>query len=186
MSPSTPGADWPAALAGTESTTYLLLDTSGVPSTVWLAAAIGTHLAVGLAVGTLAATVDDRANPRYGLVGAGLPDLDFLLEPLALGWPLVHRGLLHTPAFWVVVLGVLALTSRSRRALAPLAAGLLSHLVIDSLTPKGVVWLYPLSGSVGVSTGVHSYAGDAILLALSGLVVLLARDEWGGVKRRGG
>ena len=144
-------------------------------STVWLAAAIVTHLAVGLAVGTLVAARDERADPRYGLVGAGLPDLDFLLVPLGLGWPLVHRGLVHTPLFWVAVLGVTAVGSRSRRALAPLAAGLLSHLVIDTLTLTGIAWLYPLPHAVGFSTGVHSYVGDALLLAAAGLVVLAAR-----------
>lgn len=67
-------------------------------------------------------------NPLYVLAGALLPDLDYPLRSL-------HRKLFHNVWFAGLVYWLGGL---------PFAVGVLSHLVLDSLTPMGVNWLWPI------------------------------------------
>lgn len=145
--------------------------------TAWLLAAVGTHLAVGYALGHVLAAVDGRVDPRLGLVGAGVPDLDLALS---LGWPLVHRGLLHTPLFGGGLLLAAYARWRSRAPVLALGVGFLSHLVIDSLTPKGIMWLFPHPASYAVPVGAHGRTADALLLGASATAVYAARRATDG------
>ena len=168
----------------------------------YVAVAIATHAALGYAlVRTLTA-----CPPSVGAVAGVAPDVDLLFGPVLLGpslsFPLVHRGVLHTPAFLALVVGGLLLAGRvranasgrdpgaggvGRSGRAPVAGSVslgvgvayFSHLAIDSLTRSGIMWLYPLSDhSFGLALGVHGVAGTTILwLGSIGLV------RWGG---RGG
>lgn len=141
---------------------------------VFLVGAWVTHAAVGYAL--VRAFVD--AAP---LVGAGfgvLPDVDFLL-PAAWEYPFVHRGLTHTPTFALVVVAVVygGWRDRSLAAGAGLATG--SHLLIDSLSPTGIPWTFPVGGQVGLGLPVHGPA--ATVLLWTGVAALLAWD----LRRRG-
>ena len=97
-------------------------------------------------------------NPVYTLAGALLPDLDTVC---------CHRKILHNlwVSFVFLYFGGLSLF-----------IGYLSHLVLDSLTPWGVNWLYPfpapkLRGPVRTGSFADYVMGAAFLI-LSVLVIL--------------
>lgn len=68
-----------------------------------------------------------------------------------------HRGVMHTPVFYLVCNSLLwllaamfmpdipALSVSWGWLILALAAGEFSHLVLDSLNPSGIMWLYPLT-----------------------------------------
>lgn len=133
---------------------------------MFLLVAIATHALVGYA---LVRTFTEE-SPALGALWGVAPDADFLLPDW--GFPLVHRGITHTPAALLVVAGVAALAGRRRLASAVvLAAG--AHLLVDSLTTTGIMWLYPLSTEFfAVDLDAHRPAGTALLWAASlGLLV---------------
>lgn len=77
----------------------------------------------------------------YAIIGGLLPDADIWLA----AWlPIAHRGIMHTPVFTAFSSGVVYLVSNRRQVALALAVGMLSHLYLDSLTPMGIQWLYPL------------------------------------------
>ncbi|WP_049904358.1 metal-dependent hydrolase [Natrialba asiatica] len=127
---------------------------------LFLLGAFATHAFVGYALVRGCTDVDPRLGLAFGL----LPDGDFLF-PADWGWPFVHRGLTHTPLFAVGLLAGLYLASRNRSV--ALAGGLAigSHLAIDSLSPMGIRWLFPLRTAWNPSPGlaVHSPAATALL-----------------------
>lgn len=53
-----------------------------------------------------------------------------------------HRGFCHTIQF---ILVVLALTWITPIPYIPILFGLFAHLILDTLNPKGIMWLYPFS-----------------------------------------
>lgn len=132
----------------------------------FLALAIATHAVVGA---TLAYAVGSR--PLVGAVGGTFADVD-LLFPATLGFPFVHRGLTHTPV--VLVAAVLVCHAlRGRKAALGLGVGYLSHLLLDTLTTKGILWFYPLSTvSIGGGFPVHAWIPTAVLWIGSGLLYL--------------
>ncbi len=127
---------------------------------LFVGGALLTHAAVGYAL--VRALTD--ADPRLGLLFGVLPDGDFLF-PAGLGFPFVHRGLVHTP---VVLLAVVALVSALRRREVATAAGvaLASHLLIDGLSPAGIMWLYPVTAAPSPGLPVHGPVGTAALWLL--------------------
>lgn len=177
---------------------------------LYLLVAFATHAVVGYAVVRGLGDAWGRADlpPAVGAVGALLPDVDLFLGPV-LGLPVVHRGVLHTPAaalafaggVWLVgsLAGSLGRSSgRSLDALGPLrvdaprrvaaafGVGLFTHLLIDTATNAGIMWLYPAStarASLGVP--IHGAAGTAVLW-LSALAVVLAGPRIGRWIRDGG
>lgn len=134
---------------------------------LFLAVAVLTHSAVGYAVTRV------TGNPAAaGLQGGVLPDVD-LLFGARLSFPFVHRGLLHTPLFVVLAAAVAYLRTRERETATAVLLGGLSHLVVDSFTAAGVIWLYPLdTRSFGVGWGVHDPLQTVLLW--SGAVVAVA------------
>ena len=62
-----------------------------------------------------------------------------------------HRGVIHTPVFILLcgaVLGALSFFADGLPGgalIAGLLVGMLSHLVLDSLNPSGIMWLWPVS-----------------------------------------
>lgn len=144
---------------------------------LFLAGAFATHALVGYA---LVRGFTD-ADPRLGVVFGLFPDADFLF-PVAWEWPFVHRGLTHTPLFAALV--VLGTTALLRDRTAGIAVGLAigSHLVIDSLSPKGIDWLFPLQTSWSPGLSVHGLVATVLLWTAS--IGLLAWQT--GVFRRSG
>ncbi|MEF8807538.1 metal-dependent hydrolase [Natronomonas sp.] len=143
-----------------------LSDVGTLDYAVYLLVAFATHAFVGY---VLVATLTD-APPLLGAAVALAPDADFLF-PAELGFPFVHRGITHTPAFAAACLLAGYALDADRDVLA--AAGLVygSHLLVDSLTPTGVMWLYPLSeASFNVATGGHSALSTAAIWALFGAI----------------
>lgn len=138
---------------------------------LYLLVAIATHCVLGYALARAAVGTAGAA----GMAGALAPDVDLLTGPQ---WPapFVHRGLTHTPLFAVVLVGAAYLLA-GRRAAAAVGLGVTSHLVVDSLTASGIMWLYPLSDhSFGLAAGVHGPAPTLALWALAG--GLVARARW--------
>lgn len=82
-----------------------------------------THVIGGYLAGVLVGV-----NPWLAAVGALVPDIDYPIRPL-------HRKLLHN--VWTAALAYFL-------AGPALAVGVLSHLVLDSLTPMGVNWCWPV------------------------------------------
>lgn len=137
---------------------------------VFLGVAFATHGIVGYA---LVRSFTD-ARPATGFLLALVPDVD-LLFPATWGAPFVHRGITHTPAF-VLTVAAAAYAIHRENAIA-LAVGLAagSHLAIDSLSPKGVMWLFPLEVRASPGLPVH---GPAITLLLwTFAVAIVIRDE---------
>lgn len=125
-----------------------------------------THLAAGLCTGFLiAAKTGGNAGPAVlaSAVGALLPDIDQPRSyigrkaPVSYGAYLVagHRGLFHS-LIGAAGAALLALTALHKWAPVysslwlPLVAGYLSHLVLDTLNPSGVPWLWPLKQRVSI------------------------------------
>ncbi len=101
----------------------------------------------------------------YGMVGGLLPDADLLLDA---GYPLTHRGLVHTPLAAVVAAAILFLVTGRRGPAAGLATGYLSHLFLDTFTYSGIRWLYPVQDTP-VS---FAFVGYADVTANLGVMVL--------------
>jgi len=134
---------------------------------LYLAVAVLTHGLVGYAV--------VRGFTGYpavaGAVGAVVPDVDLLFGPV-LAVPLVHRGAVHTPAALAVVVSVGLFLGASRAGLAAFAVGFLSHLLLDSGTSAGIMWLFPASSArLALDLPVHGLSGTAVLWLASLAVV---------------
>jgi len=125
-----------------------------------------THLAAGLCTGFLIAAKaggDISLVVLASAVGALLPDIDQPRSyigrkvPVSYGAYLIagHRGLFHSLAGAVGV-ALVALVALQKWTPAysflwlSLAAGYLSHLVLDTLNPSGVPWLWPLKQRLSV------------------------------------
>lgn len=140
----------------------------------YLAFAIGTHAAVGYAVVRLLTS----GPPVVGVLVGVAPDLD-LLFGTSLAFPFVHRGLFHTPFLLVVLLGLLLLADSPRWVVVGVAGAFLSHLVIDTFTNAGIMWLYPLSMHFfAADIAIHSTVGNLALWAMA-----LVTIRWGGRNR---
>lgn len=133
--------------------------------------AVLTHAMIGY---TIVSAMREPA-PIAGVVGAILPDVDLLFAP-AWSFPLVHRGVTHTPlcgAVIVVCVGIWQYSRSSPRLsslylFSPLpkavTLGYGSHLIVDSFTASGVPWLYPITAvGYGIDAGIHGVEASLIL-----------------------
>ncbi|ELZ09292.1 membrane-bound metal-dependent hydrolase [Halovivax asiaticus JCM 14624] len=137
---------------------------------VFLAIAFATHAFVGYTLVRAFTTAD----PRLGLLFGLLPDADFLF-PAALEWPFVHRGISHSPFAWLVfVAAALAVRDRTVGLAVGFAYG--SHLLLDSLSPKGIQWLFPLRTTWSPGLPIHNVI-DTPLLWIGCLVLLAVRTD---------
>lgn len=119
-----------------------------------------THLMLGLAAAlATAAVAPPEPALRIAIIGVGavgslLPDVDHPKSIIS-GWlPGVggavrllasHRGPTHSIGFVLALLALLAAAGLSQWIIAAAAAGLISHILADMLTVKGVPVLIPLS-----------------------------------------
>jgi inner membrane protein len=113
--------------------------------------------------------------PRIPMaIGGVIPDLDILLN---YGFPLVHRGIIHTPFFLAVCVVFLYLVMDSPATFA-FGAGFLSHLLLDVITPTGIPLLYPLP--VYFTLNLASYSNilaNLGIIAWSLAAILLYRSD---------
>jgi inner membrane protein len=157
-----------------------------------------THSLVGATFAELA--LPDGASREQrgaffitGILAANLPDADLFytrITPAPLGSLLHHRGHTHTLGGLValaLLFGVVSLVPVVRRTIGPVrgrwwalvAAGLVSHLVLDSWNSYGVHPFWPL--------GTRWIYGDAIFIADPWLWLLLgAAAALNTMNRRGG
>lgn len=95
-----------------------------------------------------------------GGVGGLIPDLDKTGSKIANKFPITakiteftlgHRGLLHTPFFVLMVMMIYYAVSKNTSyslnnvAIFSFFAGYMSHILLDYLTPQGIMMLYPIS-----------------------------------------
>ena len=122
--------------------------------------------------------------------GALLPDIDHInrrisrtslatrAASLAVSAVTHHRGVIHTPVFILAVAFLAAGVSYAGlpngwQLTAALCAGMVSHLVLDSLNPGGIMWLWPVSKRrIHVASIRTGHVGEYLVLAL--LVVAAA------------
>lgn len=164
----------------------------------------GTHMLGGALGGIIMLNMSspdpDAAFAILGgsVIGALLPDLDHTQSKISrsnVGTSIIaelvssltkHRGILHTPIF-LAVLAILTVSICSaapaqfsgelRRIIVGMMIGYLSHLILDTLNPGGIMWLYPLSKKhyhiAQIKTGklgeVLVAGGMALILALFSL-----------------
>ena len=105
------------------------------------------------------------------LIGSLLPDIDHpkakfgqLIRPI--NYLFTHRGFFHTPLF-ALILWYFS---------APLALGAASHILLDTLTPKGTMPLHPflrtkLRGFVPTG-GLFEFLTQMILILIIGIMFL--------------
>ena len=107
-------------------------------------------------------------------LGGIMVDLDILLQG---DFPLMHRGLVHTPLFAAIAVVVLYLVVDKPNAFG-FGAGMLAHLFTDLITPVGISLLFPLPYSFSLNLVTYnSVVGNLGIMAWSGLVILLYKSE---------
>ncbi len=115
-----------------------------------------THLVFSFLIGLLVINSFDIQNKiifiAILLIASVIPDIDSYkskigkkIKPVSflINVFLGHRGIFHS-VFLPVLISLLILLLSHEAAIA-FFAGYLSHLVLDSLTPEGVMFLYPFS-----------------------------------------
>lgn len=150
-----------------------------------------THLLTGLAVGVaLGASTGDYATAVIGsAIGALLPDIDHPQSILS-GWlpgigvfrwalGVKHRGITHTALFGVGVMVICEIISK-RLGVPGLSVavgvGILSHLILDMLTPMGIRMLYPIKINFGLPRPLTWLPWNALLsvgsiLAIGAIII---------------
>lgn len=139
---------------------------------LFLAWAFATHAVVGYALVRGFTDVDPRLGLCFGLV----PDADFWF-PLDWGWPFVHRGITHTPLFALAIVAGSDAISRDRSIGLAVGLAIGSHLAIDSLSPMGIDWLFPLETSASPGLSVHGPAATALPWTVSVGILAWRTDD---------
>ena len=131
-----------------------------------------THAIGGICFGVIASAIISKGafEPQQmalittsSLVGSLFPDIDepqsFLgrkIKPVSrlIKAVLGHRGFIHTPLFCFLLVGFMAFflcntpiidVDISSKIICGFLIGFMSHLILDTITPKGIMWLFPLS-----------------------------------------
>lgn len=133
-----------------------------VDQIVFLAGAGITHALVGYAL----VNGFTDADPRLGILFGLLPDVDFWF-PATWGWPFVHRGITHTPLFAITIVAAAYVTRRDRTVALAVLLAIGSHVAIDSLSPRGIDWLFPLETTWSPGIAVHGLAVTISLWTVS-------------------
>lgn len=116
-----------------------------------------THLAAGVLAGALTArhlgldTVNTTGVMAISGMAALFPDIDtansvigLKVRPLSalINHIFGHRKLFHAPLVYLA-LGVALYSALPLKLFLSIAGGVLSHLLLDSITRRGIPWLYP-------------------------------------------
>lgn len=184
-----PSASPPSLLPAVAGAAPLSIHAADLDHRLYVLFAVVTHAGVGYALVSLAPV----GRPATGALAAVLPDVDLLFAP---GWafPLVHRGVTHTPAAAALVTLAVAAAAAARGgrdagAAAATAAGvgLCSHLLLDTLTRSGVMWLYPLSiAPFAVDLSVHAAEHGVLIWCFIVATLLVVRRRRRGESERSG
>ncbi|NCE98819.1 metal-dependent hydrolase [Emergencia sp. 1XD21-10] len=166
-----------------------------------------THTLGGALAGTAVITaihsgdkVTTAAIISGAVIGSLLPDIDHTrskvsrssaaaqITSYAVSAVTKHRGVLHTPLFLLLLALILgaAINVLQDDDLALIAwslyfgllPGMLSHLMLDTCNPSGIMWLYPFSNKkMSVLSIKTSSMGEAVVAVV--LAVILA--VWYGI-----
>lgn len=120
-----------------------------------------THIVGGVLVGGAAYMLVPVGDPITFLAGAVagslMPDLDhpnaFLNRRAKFTSPLTmfgHRGATHSLLFAFIWLGLLSVLGLWQSVVWGLFWGYLSHLILDTLNPSGVPWLWPYKRRISI------------------------------------
>lgn len=139
---------------------------------LFLARALTTHAVVGYAL----VRAFTSADPRIGLVLGVFPDVD-LQFPAGWDWPLVHRGITHTPLFALLIVAGVYAVYRDRAVAYAVGLAISSHLLIDSLSPMGIDWLFPLKTTASPGLAVHGPAATVLLWGVSIGILIWRTDD---------
>lgn len=128
-----------------------------------------THLSAGLLVGAVLAVSSQDLNIASAAftivaasIGSLIPDIDHpqsmistsnkttRIASASLSAVTKHRGFTHTLVFLAIVVGLCNYICthyfpQYSSLSAAICAGMLSHLLLDTLNEKGIMWLWPLS-----------------------------------------
>lgn len=154
-----------------------------------------THMMGGILFGEVAGLLLNQPTPELGLltltsgVAALAPDLDqpnskasrYGLNRLV-AYPLNklfgHRGFIHSPLLYLVLTSVLILFQVPMWLWLGFFLGTISHLVLDTLNPSGIRWLWPKKHTYSLakiktgSTGETAFAlGVLALIAITTFLI---------------
>lgn len=141
---------------------------------------VGLALAAGVAVGL--STEPFVCGGVVGGIAALLPDLDHPHSKASrsgpnrlISYPLNalfgHRGFIHSPLLWGCLTALLYFGGAPIWLWLGFGVGTFSHLLLDTLNPAGIPWLYPYKKKfhiVGIRTG---SAGEYLIVSMLGLVL---------------
>lgn len=128
-----------------------------------------THILFALAIAYI------LRLPRVpAAVGGILADIDVILQ---YDFPLIHRGIMHTPFFMAVTVVFLYLIVEKPTTFA-FGAGYLSHLLMDMITPVGIPLLYPIPLFFTLNLAVYNNViANLGIIAWSLLAILIYRSQ---------
>ena len=141
-----------------------------------------THLLAGILLGLVLPSQYRFLTLALATLGSLLPDIDTMskISNSAMRIPFIkHRGLTH--ALWIPLLLLLVAlkyySSDINIIILPLLLGILSHIVLDCMTPSGIRLLYPfelfhIRGNFK-SGGLKEFFFQLILCILIMAIVLL-------------
>lgn len=141
-----------------------------------------THIAGGIVVGGIAYAILPTGGPLTFMAGAALgsliPDLDHpgtILNKRARSTSVLagfgHRTLTHSLLFTFIVLGVCLLMGMWQGLCMGLFWGCISHLILDSLNPSGVPWLWPYGRKFSLAKIRTGGGGEyGVFFALAGVI----------------
>ncbi|WP_051966249.1 metal-dependent hydrolase [Thermanaerosceptrum fracticalcis] len=136
-----------------------------------------THLATGILI--TASLTSDPKGLAIGMVASLLPDIDEPGSMISRKIPIIpyiisllgHRTITHSLIGLVLFSGFLFVYAKEYLMVGGVAY--LSHLILDTLTPAGVPWFYPLGRNYSLGlfrTGGLTEALYLVLLFVAGAV----------------
>lgn len=154
-----------------------------------------SHLLLGTAVGaTAAVSVTGGLDTLPGLCIAGgcilgslFPDIDSKASKISYRLPIVsffmrllfgHRNVLHTP-FVLILFGIIFSVVHLMFALpitfiVGFVIGYICHLLQDTVTKRGIMWLYPVSSKyisiIGITSGKSVFLEFILTLAIYSVI----------------
>lgn len=164
-----------------------------------------THRVGGLAAGAITASiVSPELQPTTvaivvisSFLGSYFPDIDEPSSRIGKKFPLLsrglkrifrHRGVVHTPVFCIALLLLLRFllikllpVEIVKNIVLGFCVGYFSHLFLDTITPKGIMWFWPITDKY-ISTQSENFVKFLIVLG-SALYFYLNYNLAGVVER---
>ena len=163
-----------------------------------------THLSAGILTGEIMICAMNQFDQTSTIlligttaIGSLLPDIDHPQSMVSKSGKITknlsssvsavtqHRGFTHTPVFTALVMFILFMvlrvyTNYAEMAAFGLGAGMVSHLILDTLNENGIMWLCPIVPKrlhvAKIRTGTRSesvFRGAVNIAATVGLVYVL-------------